>query len=68
MYDRATSSLVSYVRNIIPDDMSIPFPGHLALSGWIDAHSHAGAKFAVTEFSEVRQEFIANSSPHLMLL
>src|SRR5215211_2470549 len=41
-------------RHIIPDDMGIPFPEHLALSGWGDADFHAGVNFAFWAFSEVR--------------
>ena len=34
MYTRATSLFNLYIRNIIPDDMGIPSPAVLALSGW----------------------------------
>jgi hypothetical protein len=44
-----------YIRNIIPDDVSIPLLEHLALSGWGYADLYAGGNFAITEFSEVRE-------------
>jgi hypothetical protein len=34
MYTMATSLSILYIRNIIPDNMSIPSPAVLALSGW----------------------------------
>jgi hypothetical protein len=52
-----------YIRNMIPDDMGIPSPAVLALSGRGYADLHAGVNFAYTEFSEValkiHWEFIA---------
>jgi hypothetical protein len=33
MYTRATSLPSLYIRNIIPGDVGIPLPEHLALSG-----------------------------------
>jgi hypothetical protein len=33
MYTRATSLSSLYIRNIIPDDMSVPSPAVLDLSG-----------------------------------
>ena len=43
-----------YIRNIIPDDISIPLLGYRALSGWGYADFHASVNFAFTEFYEVR--------------
>src|SRR5829696_4257291 len=37
MYTRTTSLPSLYIRNIIPDDMSIPLLGYRALSGWGEA-------------------------------
>jgi hypothetical protein len=37
MYTRPTSLANLYIRNIIPDDMSIPLLGYRALSGWGEA-------------------------------
>jgi hypothetical protein len=54
MYASATSPPVLYIRNIIPDDMSIPLLASPGLSGWGCADFHAGVTFAITEFSEVR--------------
>jgi hypothetical protein len=52
MYTRTTSLPILYIRNIIPADMGIPLPEHVALSGWGYADFHAGVNFAFTEFSE----------------
>jgi hypothetical protein len=46
----ATSLPSLYIRNIIPDDVSIPLLGYRALSGWGYADFHADANFALTEF------------------
>jgi hypothetical protein len=54
MYTRTTSLPILYIRNIIPADMGIPLPEHVALSGWGYADFHAGVNFALTEFYEVR--------------
>jgi hypothetical protein len=40
MYAKATSLPNLYIRNIIPDDVSIPLPEHLALSGRSDTDFH----------------------------
>jgi hypothetical protein len=37
MYTKATSLSVLYIRNIIPDNISIPLLGYRALSGWGEA-------------------------------
>jgi len=42
--------------------MSIPSPAVLALSGWGYADFHVGVNFALTEFSEVRQELSKHHS------
>ena len=39
-----------------------PLLGHLALSGWGYADFHAVVNFTLTQFSEVGQELIGNSS------
>jgi len=52
-----------YIRNIIPDGMGVPSPAVLSLLGCGYARFHAGANFALTEFSEVqpRNTFYAES-------
>jgi len=42
-----------YIRNIIPDDTSIPSSAVLALSGRLGADFHAVVNFALRGFSEV---------------
>jgi hypothetical protein len=54
MYTKAASLLDLYIRNVMPDDMSIPSLATLALSGRRCAGFHAGVNFRYTEFSEVR--------------
>jgi hypothetical protein len=44
-------------------ERSLPIPESLVLSDRPDAGLHAVANFALTEFYEVGQEFIGNSSP-----
>jgi hypothetical protein len=39
---------------MIPEDVVIPSPAVLGLSGWGYADLHAGVNFRFTEFSEVR--------------
>jgi hypothetical protein len=48
MYARAASLQNLYIRNLIPDDMSIPLPVYRALSGWGDADFHVGVSFGVS--------------------
>jgi hypothetical protein len=55
MYTRATSLPNLYIRNIMPDEVSILLLEHLALSGWGYADFHAGVNFAFWGFSEVRR-------------
>jgi hypothetical protein len=62
MYTKATSPSVLYIRNIIPDNMSIPLLGYLALSGWGYTDFHASMNFAFIEFYEVRGLGILGSS------
>ena len=54
MYTRATSLPSLYIRNIIPDDMSIPLLAHRGLSGWGYTDFHASVNFAFWGFCEVR--------------
>jgi hypothetical protein len=53
MYTKVTSLPNLYIRNIIPDDMSIPLLEYLAQSGWGYADFHVGVNFAFIEFCEV---------------
>ena len=48
------ASCVRVHQHIIPDDMGIPLPEHLALSGRAYAGFHTGVNFAITAFSQVR--------------
>jgi len=47
------SPLILYIRNIIPDSISMTLLARLALSGWGYTDFHAVVNFAFTEFSEV---------------
>jgi hypothetical protein len=65
MYTKVTSLPNLYIRNIIPDDMSIPLLEYLAQSGWGYADFHVGVNFAFIEFYEVRVLGILGSSLNL---
>jgi hypothetical protein len=53
MYTRATSLPNLYIRNIMPDEVSILLLEHLVLSGWGYADFHASVNFAFWGFLEV---------------
>jgi hypothetical protein len=51
MYTRVTSLLNLYIRNIIPDDMSIPLLEHLAVSGRGEAVLRADTRTSLSGYS-----------------